>query len=96
VTFNINRHTQKVEWYLKTSEVCALAKILREDDNLFKAHFKVAKEEILRLIGELDSEALQAILRKEEPQTVKIGEDDLPAGTMEKLGLSYQNRRLKH
>jgi hypothetical protein len=86
VTFDINRRTRKVEWYLKASEVCALAKALRGDDNLFKAHFRAAREEILRLIRELDSEALQAILRKEEPQTVKIGEEDLPAATMEKLG----------
>jgi Fe-S-cluster containining protein len=89
VTFDVNRRTRKVEWYLKTSEVCALAKTLREDDNLFKAHFKVAKEEILRLIRELDPEALQAILRKEEPQTVKIGEDDLPAAVVEKLRLTH-------
>jgi Fe-S-cluster containining protein len=89
VTFDVNRRTQKVEWYLKASEVCALAKTLREDNNLFKTHFKVAKEEILRLIHELDPEALEAILSKEEPQTVKIGEDDLPAGTMKKLELSY-------
>jgi Fe-S-cluster containining protein len=89
VTFDVNRRTRKVEWYLKTSEVCALAKTLRGNDDLFRAHFKVAKEEMLRLICELDPEALQAILKIEEPQTVKIGEDDLPAAVMEKLGLSY-------
>jgi len=32
---------------------------------------------------------LQAILRIEEPQTVKIGEDDLPAAIVEKLGLIH-------
>ena len=87
VTFDINRRTRKVEWYLKTAEVCALAKTLYENDNLFREHFKVAKEEMLRLICELDSKALQAILKIEEPQTVKIGEDDLPEEVMEKLGL---------
>jgi Fe-S-cluster containining protein len=89
VTFGINCRTRKVEWYLKTAEVCALAKILYGNDNLFRAHFKVAKEEILRLICKLDSKALQAILKIEEPQTVKIGEDDLPAEVMKKLGLTY-------
>jgi len=89
VTFDINCRTRKVEWYLKTAEVCALAKTLYGNDNLFRAHFNVAKEEILRLICDLDSKALQAILKIEEPQTVKIGEDDLPAEVMEKLGLTY-------
>jgi Fe-S-cluster containining protein len=89
VTFDINRRTRKVEWYLKTSEVCALAKTLCGSENLFRAHFRVAKEEILRLICELEPKALQAILKIEEPKTVKIGEDDLPAAIMERLGLSY-------
>jgi len=93
VTFDINRRTRKVEWYLKASEVCALAKTLCGNDNLFRAHFRVAKEEILRLICELDSGALQAILRIEEPQTVKIGEDDLPMGVIEKLGLEQHSKR---
>ena len=77
VTFDVNRRTRKVEWYLKTSEVCTFAKILRGNRNLFRSHFKAAREEILRLICELDSEALEAILRIEEPETVKIGEADL-------------------
>jgi len=89
VTFDINFRTRKVEWHLKTAEVCALAKTLCGNDDLFREHSEVAKEEILRLICELDSEALQAILKIEEPQTVKIGEDDLPEEVMEKLGLTY-------
>ena len=93
VTFDINRHTQKLEWYLKTAEVCALAKTLYGNDNLFREHFKVAKKEILRLICELDSKALQAILKIEEPQTVKIGEDDLPEEVIEKLGLEQHNKQ---
>jgi Fe-S-cluster containining protein len=93
VTFDINCRTRKVEWYLKTPEVCALARILRGNDNLFRAHFRVAKEEILRLIYELEPKALQAILKIEEPQTVKIGEDDLPMGVIEKLGLEQHSKR---
>jgi hypothetical protein len=54
---------------------------------LFKAHFNVAKEELLKLICGLDSKALQAILKIEEPQTVKIGEEDLPEEVIKKLGL---------
>jgi Fe-S-cluster containining protein len=93
VTFDVNCRTRKVEWYLKTSEVCALTKTLRGNDNLFRAHSKVAKEEILRLICELEPKALQAILKIEEPQTVKIGEDDLPLGVIEKLGLEQHSKR---
>jgi Fe-S-cluster containining protein len=89
VTFDINCRTRKVEWYLKTAEVCELAKALCENSNLFGKHFEVAREQLLRLICELDSKALQAILKIEEPQTVKIGEDDLPKKVMEKLGLTY-------
>jgi hypothetical protein len=87
VTFDVNRHTRKVEWYLKTAEVCQLAKILCGNNTLFKTHFKVAKEELLRLICGLDSKALQAILKIEEPQTVKIGDDELPEEVIKKLGL---------
>lgn len=87
ITFDINRHTQKVEWYLKTAEICALAQALRENDTAFKGHFQVAKSELLQLIRELDSKALEAILKIEEPQTVKIGEDDLPKEAKAKLGL---------
>jgi len=88
VTFDINCRTRKVEWYLKTAEVCAFAEALHQNDNAFKEHFKVAKEAMLRLICELDSVALCAIMQIEEPQTFKIGEDDLPKEVMVKLGLA--------
>jgi uncharacterized protein len=93
ITFDINRRTHKVEWYLKTAEICALAQTLPRNDTAFKAHFKVAEDELLRLIRELDSKALEAILKIEEPQTVKIGEDDLPKEVTEKLGLEQQNKQ---
>jgi Fe-S-cluster containining protein len=92
VTFDINLPTGKVEWYLKKSEVCTFANILYGNGDLFKEHFKAAREEIMRLICELDSEALQTILKIEEPQTFKIGEDDLPSGVMEKLGREQRSR----
>jgi hypothetical protein len=77
-----------VEWFLKKNEVCALAKRLCENEALLKAHFTVARAELLQLIRELDAEALRAILLIEEPQTSKIGEDDLPKEVMQKLGLA--------
>ena len=93
ITFGINRRSQKVEWYLKTAEICALAQALHGNDAVFRAHFEVAKNELLRLIRELDSRALEAILKIEEPQTGKIGEDDLPKEAQEKLGLGQQNKQ---
>jgi Fe-S-cluster containining protein len=87
VTFDINLHSRKVEWFLKKTEVCALAERLCENKDLFKAHFEVAKAELLRLIHELDSEALRALMLIEEPQTSKIGEDILPKEALEKLEL---------
>jgi Fe-S-cluster containining protein len=86
VTFDISCQTGKVEWYLKKPEICAFVEMLYENRDLFREHFKVAREEILRIICELDAEALRAILKIEEPQTFKIGEDALPKGVLEKLG----------
>jgi Fe-S-cluster containining protein len=87
VTFDVSRQTGKVEWYLKTPDICALAGALRENHDLFRAHFEVARAELLRLICELDAEALRAILRIDEPQTVKIGEEEIPKEAMDKLML---------
>ncbi len=85
VTFDINLQTGKVEWYLKTPEVCALVEQLRENRVLIREYFEVARRELLELICELDVAALQALMKIEEPQTVKIGEDYLPREVMEKL-----------
>jgi Fe-S-cluster containining protein len=85
VTFDINRHTKKVEWFLKTAVLCSFAEQLYQDDAQFKAHFNVSKAEILRLIQGLDAEALRAIMRIEEPQTFKIDEDALPKEIFDKL-----------
>jgi Fe-S-cluster containining protein len=93
VTFDINRRTRKVEWYLKTADVCTLAQTLRRNDTAFKAHFEVAKNELLRLICKLDSKALEAILKIAEPHTVKIGEDDLPKEVTTKLRLDKQSKQ---
>jgi len=85
VTFDINRRTGKVEWYLKKSEICEYAGALYRNKPSFNEHFEAAKAELMRLICELDTEALQAILAIEEPQTFKVGEDALPKETAGKL-----------
>jgi hypothetical protein len=87
ITFDINCHTRKVEWFLKKKELCLFAGELFQAPERLADHIKTAKEEITRLICKLDSESLQAILKIDEPQTFKIGEDPLPREVLEKLGI---------
>ena len=87
ITFDINRRRRKIEWFLKTPKVCALAGLLNKDEKRFNEHFRIAKEELLRLVCGLDSEALQSIMKIQEPDTFKIGEDDLSKEVLQKLGI---------
>ena len=87
ITFDINFKTKKVEWFLKKSEICAYAGELYKNKAAFKDHFEVAKKEIMRLIRELDADELRVLMKIEEPQTFKVGEDDLPVEVVRKLGL---------
>jgi len=77
VTFDINVQDGKIEWYLKMETICQLARRLYENGELFQKHLKIAKKEIRHLIRELDPVSLKAILKIEEPETFKIGEDVL-------------------
>ncbi len=88
VTFDINFSSKKVEWFLKKSELCAFADALYSDKAAFKQHLEAAKKELTELIRQLDADELRAIVRIEEPQTFKVGEDDLPLEVAEKLGLT--------
>ncbi len=85
VTFDINLRTRKLEFYLKKGAICALAECLPSDQKRFQSHLEIAKQQILRLVEELDSAALTAILKIEEPQTLKICENDLPNDIFQKL-----------
>jgi Fe-S-cluster containining protein len=87
ITFDINFYTKKIEWFLKTRELCLFAGKLFETPEQLNQHLKVAKQEITRLICNLEPAALQAILKIDEPQTFKIGEDPLPKEVLEKLGI---------
>jgi hypothetical protein len=87
VTFNINFCTKKVEWFLKTKELCAFAGILFEDKAAFQEHFEVAKRQILALIAQLGADELRALMKIDEPMTFKFAEDDLPKEVVKKLGL---------
>lgn len=87
ITFDINFATKKVEWFLKKEKICAYAGALYRDQVAFNQHFEVAKQEIMRLISELDAEELRVIVGIEEPETFKVGEDDLPKEVAIRLGL---------
>ena len=87
ITFDINTKTKMLEYFLKKSEICAYAGELFEDKAAFQNHFEVAKKEIMRLVKELDANELRALMKIEEPQTFKVGEEDLPAEVVRKLGL---------
>jgi hypothetical protein len=87
VTFDINFSTKKVEWFLKKDAICAFAGVLYKNQAAFKDHLDEAKKQITQLICELTAEELRAIVKIEEPQTFKIGEDDLPLEVARKLGL---------
>ena len=72
ITFDINKKTGKIEWFIKMQKICPLAGRVFEDKTLLKSHVEAAKREIKRLVDELDSKALDAILQKDEPETFKI------------------------
>jgi Fe-S-cluster containining protein len=85
VTFDINLKTGRIEWFLKTEKICPLVGALYRDKNVLNSHLECARKELLKLVHDLDAEALRAILKIEEPDTFKIGEDDLDANVLTKL-----------
>jgi len=85
ITFDINLRTKKIEWYLKMEKICPLAGVVYKDKESLTKHLESAKREILTLVRELDPEALKAILKIEEPETFKIGEDNIENRILEKL-----------
>jgi Fe-S-cluster containining protein len=85
VTFDISIPNRKIEWHLKMEKICQLAGIIYKGDELMRKHLESAKREIFRLVSELDSEALKAILKVEEPDTFKIGEDNIGKDVLDKI-----------
>lgn len=88
VTFDINLQTGKIEWFLKTEKICPLAGALHKNKSELQSHMESARRELLKLVHDLDAEALNAILKIEEPETFKISEEDLSPDVFAKLKLS--------
>lgn len=93
VTFDINLKTGRIEWFLKTEKICPLAGALCRDKEALNSHLECARAELLKLVHDLDAEALCAILKIEEPDTFKIGEEDLDAEVLMRLKPSDGNRK---
>jgi Fe-S-cluster containining protein len=85
ITFDINAKTGKIEWYLKMEKICPLAGVLYRDKALLEKHFETARKEILQLVRELAPEALRTILKREEPDTFKIEEEEIENEVLSKL-----------
>ncbi|MEM3695996.1 MAG: YkgJ family cysteine cluster protein [Candidatus Bathyarchaeia archaeon] len=85
ITFDINKQTRKIEWYLKMEKICPLAGVLHKNGEILKKHLESAKKEVLKLVRGLEPEALRAILKIEEPETFKIDEDNIESHVLNKL-----------
>ncbi len=85
ITFDINTKTGKIEWYLKKENICPLAGVLGRNKDLLSKHLSSAKTEIMKLVQSLETSHLKAILKREEPETLKIEEDDLEKEALSKL-----------
>lgn len=85
ITFDINNQTGKIEWYLKMEKICPLAGAMHRDNALLEKHFENARREILRLVRQLSPKALKTILKREEPDTFKIGEEEIEKEILDKL-----------
>jgi Fe-S-cluster containining protein len=93
ITFDINLQTGKIEFYLKLERICPLAGTLKKDMVALEKHVTSAKRELLTLVGELDAEALTAILQIDEPETWKIGEASLSKDVLERLRNPHAGRK---
>lgn len=85
ITFDINIKNGKIEWHLKMEKICPLVGVLYKNKGILKKHLDSAKREILKLVSELDPEALKTILKIEEPETFQIDEDNIGKDTLDKL-----------
>lgn len=77
VTFDVNKKTRKIEWYLKMEKICPLAGAMFKNKRVLEKHLESAKKEIFRLVHELSPKALKIILKRDEPETFKIDEDEI-------------------
>lgn len=85
ITFSLDVVERKIEWYLKSENICRLAGELFRNKDRLKKHLDSAKRETNALICSLSKKELLAILEIEEPETFKIDEDPLNSKVLSKL-----------
>jgi Fe-S-cluster containining protein len=85
ITFDVNVKTAKIEWFIKMDRICPLAGVVYQNKQLLQKHLASAKREVLRLVAQLTAEELKAILKKDEPETFKIREDDFDKELLRKV-----------
>ncbi len=85
VTFDISIGKKRIEWFLKTEQICPLAGVLFNNKTILKKHLEQAKKNINNLVNLLSGEELKARLGIEEPHTFKIDEDVLTSIIISKL-----------
>jgi hypothetical protein len=85
ITFDINIWNGRIEWFLKMNKICELAGEVGKNKQVLQKHLTSAKKEVFALVKELDEEGLRAILEKDEPETFRIGEDDVGKDILDKL-----------
>ena len=85
ITFDINRKTGNIEWFIKMGKICPLAGVVYRDKKQLRRHMDSAQREITHLVQELDSQALMDVLTKDEPETFKIDEDAVGKDVLQKL-----------
>ncbi|MEM0254064.1 MAG: YkgJ family cysteine cluster protein [Candidatus Bathyarchaeia archaeon] len=78
ITFDVNFEECRIEWYLKMEKICPLAGIIYVNKAEFDKHFETARREILQLLRDLPLNELKIILKREEPDTFKIGDEPIP------------------
>ena len=85
ITFDINVKTGKIEWFVKMETIFPLAGRVYRDKRSLEKHLGSAKKEISRLVKEIDAQDLEAILKKDEPETFKISENKISERVLNKL-----------
>jgi Fe-S-cluster containining protein len=93
ITFDINVKTGKIEWFVKMDTICPLAGLVYRDKASLEKHLQSAKKEISRLVKETDAQDLKAILKKDEPETFKIGESKTSKRTLNNLRTEREKRQ---
>lgn len=72
ITFDVDRITGEIQWFIKMEKICPLAGAVFSDKKVLATHLKAAEKEITRLMADLEPEALKAILKRDEPETFRL------------------------